>query len=63
MHACETLICGVEFLIYVTFVRKTTRVILLLASCAAEGNPDVSDICFHRKGNQWREAFFKLNLN
>lgn len=53
-----TLVWGEEFLIYLTFVSKTTPVILLLALCAGEGNPDVSDICCGGRGNHWGESFF-----
>lgn len=59
---CVTPVWGVEFLISLTFVQKTSSVILLLASCAAEGNPDISDICFGSRGNWWKVAFFFLKL-
>lgn len=63
--ACTSVtpVWGVEFLIYLTFVRKTSSVILLLASCAAEGNPDISDICFGSRGNCWKEFFFSSCMN
>lgn len=55
---------GTEFLIYLTFVRQTSSVILLLALRAREGNSDISDIRFGSRGNHWKEVFpvvYELN--
>lgn len=60
IHAPMWHVWGVEFLIWLTFGRKTSIVVLLLAWYKWGGKPHISDIFFGSRRNCWRENLFPL---